>query len=122
MRCFHFLTVAVVLGCAGSAFAANILSDEIYNSSNGYGEASSIPVNTFHDVILGMSPISTNYVGDNEASGGTTAPLRMAKLPPTAIAISARTPRLAMRCSTWAMATGTSNINCPPARILRLSR
>ena len=51
---------------------------EQYNtsgSSGNYTNASSILVNTSGDLLLGLSAANTNYVGNNEAAGGTTAPL-----------------------------------------------
>ncbi len=59
------------------AFAGIGLTNEQYNSSGAggnYTNASSIPVNTTGDLLLGLSATNTNYVGNNEAFGGTTAP------------------------------------------------
>ena len=53
------------------------LTDEIYNAGDGssaYDNASSIPVSST-DLIEGLLPISTNYVGNHEAAGGTLSVL-----------------------------------------------
>ena len=75
---------SVALGClsllgGNGAFGAPVgtLTGEQFNagSPGNYTNASSIPVNTSGDLLLGLSATNTNYVGTNEASGGTTAPL-----------------------------------------------
>ncbi len=72
------LTSAVLVLTACSAAQAGVgLILEQYNTSGAggnYTNASSIPVNTNGDLLLGLSALSTNYVGNNEAAGGTTAP------------------------------------------------
>jgi hypothetical protein len=77
MRHLNWLAFAVAVFISSSALAANVLTNEIYNDSGSPGNstnASSIPVNTTGDLLLGLSATNTNYVGNNEASGGTTAP------------------------------------------------
>jgi hypothetical protein len=59
---------------AGSPIVSQgTLTNEIYNdagASGNYTNASSINVSTTNDLLVGLSPLATNYVGNNEAAGG----------------------------------------------------
>ena len=74
-RPFILLAAALIPLAVSNLQAAPIgtLTNKIYNSGDGssaYDNASSIPVSST-DLIEGLSPISTNYVGDYEATNGT---------------------------------------------------
>ena len=73
MRCVAMLLG--VLAACGSVRAEAVISSEVYNAGgvSVWTNASSLPVSN-SDLINGLLPISTNYVGTLEAQGGTTAP------------------------------------------------
>jgi hypothetical protein len=62
--------VVLMLNFSGAAMASAVLTNEQYVSTG----ASSIPVTTTGDLLLNLSALQTNYVGNNEGLGGTTAP------------------------------------------------
>jgi hypothetical protein len=77
MRRSNWVVFTVVVCFTSSALANNVLTNEVYNDSGApgnYTNASSIPPVTAGDVLLNVPSIATNYVGTNEAAGGTTAP------------------------------------------------
>ena len=73
-KTFFFLNVLLLATFALPAAIqaqTGTLTDETYNTSGsfGYTDASSIPVSST-DLLEGLTPISTNYVGTYEANGG----------------------------------------------------
>ncbi len=81
-----FILAAAIAVCAtvvpqhASAAGSGTLTNQIYNDSGAggnYTNASSItvPSTLATDILFGASALATNYVGNNEANGGTTAPL-----------------------------------------------
>lgn len=69
--------VAAAAGLSsGTAAGSPVLVGTYHESaaSKTYDQASSIPVSST-DLINGLAPIATNYVGTWEAEGGTTAPM-----------------------------------------------
>ena len=60
---------------AGVAAGAPAITSQQYMPEGGtnYNNASAIPVSST-DLINGLLPVATNYVGSNEAAGGTAAP------------------------------------------------
>ena len=71
------LAAAATLSVVAYGHGSAILTNEIYNTSGSpgnYTNASSIPVTTSGDLLLNQSAVASNYVGNNEAAGGTTAP------------------------------------------------
>ncbi len=70
-------SVALVFASAATAAPIGQISSQTYVANDGssqWNNSSAITVNTTHDVVLGLTPVATNYTPCCEASGGTTAP------------------------------------------------